>query len=282
MMNADLIQEVKEKLDNRQRLFLSPHPLLQRYISCYVFYMKPNPYHSIITTTLSIIPDASGCIVFTCYEDRMQGLLWGPTTEVKKVENSLADRTYFFVEFLPGGLRAFTGMGLAELRDKVVNLEDINKKLSVRIMEALRSTTCLSSFASRMNHLFLQLHEHHSNLNPLILSSMEYILQHEGSVRVKEVAHKHYISERQLQRSFQQHVGINVKKYASIVQFNQTIHRLKRKQDLPLSSLTNASGFFDESHMISTFHKMIGLTPRTFKENMSDFYNDAHKFPCKI
>lgn len=154
MMHEKLMREIIVKANSNRRFFLSPHPLLKRYISHYSFYFgKEKPDYK--SKPLFIIPDASGCIVFKFKENMIQNLLWGPTKEVKEVENDLSGTFYFFVEFLPGGLKGLTGIDLNELTDKILNLEEVNSKVNLSIIETFESKKNINSFKLKIDEIFI-------------------------------------------------------------------------------------------------------------------------------
>jgi len=89
-----------------------------------------------------------------------------------------------------------------------------------------------------------------------------------------ELIGKQSLSRRQLERLFQQGIGL------SPAQFRQ-LHRIKQARQLisldplrPLTSIALECGFYDQSHFIRQFQKVTGQTPGQYKNRkMSQKYN---------
>lgn len=117
-LNRNLIQ------DTGSRLFLRPHLALRPYISHYTvsFYAAPEEAGRLV-----LIPDASGCFVFTCYENQINDHVYGATTRTVIVRNDDEDVLMcLFIEFSPGGLFYFTDIPLWELTDRVCSMREWN------------------------------------------------------------------------------------------------------------------------------------------------------------
>lgn len=112
MLNAALKREIVFRAKGH-RLFLTPHPLLQKYISHYVFYFSDeDTVHPVERkqTHLSIVPDASGCIVFKCTQDEIHSILWGPTSQMRQVKNDVdKGMILFFYRVFAGRLESVNG-----------------------------------------------------------------------------------------------------------------------------------------------------------------------------
>ena len=73
-------------------LYFHPHPALKKYIAHYT--LSPpcvsGPAH------LTLIPDASGCLVFAFGPSGIQAHFWGPTTHTVEVYNDFKQTPYRF------------------------------------------------------------------------------------------------------------------------------------------------------------------------------------------
>ena len=147
-------------------LYLAPHPSLRPYVAHYT-YCLPHPEHCAAGGSrqwrdpdspppLVLIPDASGCLVFTLLPSGPRGVLYGPTTQAVTVHNDLGvGPPRFFVEFRPGGLFAFTGIPQWELSDRTWPLEDAAPELYVMACGAFSQASDLDDFAARMDAALL-------------------------------------------------------------------------------------------------------------------------------
>lgn len=88
---------------------------------------------------------------------------------------------------------------------------------------------------------------------------------HRGALPVSELAARHGRSVRQVERIFEEHVGLSPKVFSRIARLHAA---LQMSQDDPVqdwSSLALAAGYFDQSHMVREFRALTGETPTRFK-----------------
>ena len=64
-------------------IYLAPHPLLRPYIAHYTL-THPN-FEAQMPSRLALVPDASGCFIFTL-DNKLSSILYGATTRVVVVE----------------------------------------------------------------------------------------------------------------------------------------------------------------------------------------------------
>ena len=85
-----------------------------------------------------------------------------------------------------------------------------------------------------------------------------------GQVSVQDVADKVCLGIKQFERTFSKYVGVNPKKFASIVRF-QNVMQMKRKHtSASMSQLAFENGYYDQSHFIHDFKSLTDLTPKAF------------------
>lgn len=81
---------------------------------------------------------------------------------------------------------------------------------------------------------------------------------------IENVAERHGITARYLQKIFVQQTGLTPKLYAKINRFQNSLVLLGR-QDQSLTSVAYSSGYFDQSHFIREFKSFTGFSPSRFK-----------------
>ena len=279
LINSNILRQTKSQI------YIAPHPLLSHYIAHYtVSFPIINPPKDTAEISkekkfLTLIPDASGCMIYTYENDRISQHMWGPTTKIVKVENDSDASVYrFFIEFLPGGLHALTGITQSELSDTQYGIGEVDSALSQALMKVIESAKDLNEVIERMNTIFLKAidsrRKTYTDLSPLL----NYIKYYKGSFQVKDLAADYYISHRHLNRLFERHIGMNVKQFARLVRINKTVDLYKTKSYSASKEVAQALGFFDESHLIRDFKELCGTTPNAFLKNMSNFYNEPFKY----
>src|SRR6185436_2236240 len=92
-----------------------------------------------------------------------------------------------------------------------------------------------------------------------------------GQYRIDELADCCHLSVRQLERGFQQVVGISPKALARTLRFDRAKTRLMFDPDVDLTRLEQDCGYFDQAHFIKDFRAFAGKTPTEFVEQLRDF-----------
>ena len=92
-----------------------------------------------------------------------------------------------------------------------------------------------------------------------------------GQYRIDELADYCHLSVRQLERGFQQVVGISPKALARTLRFDRAKTRLMFDPDVDLTRLAQDCGYFDQAHFIKDFRAFAGKTPTEFVEQQREF-----------
>lgn len=97
----------------------------------------------------------------------------------------------------------------------------------------------------------------------LIVEAVRLIYQSKGTIRIKELNKKLFISQSPFEKRFRKVVGTTPKKFASIVRFNTVLDTLDHTKSL--TEICYENGFFDQAHFIKDFKQFTGDTPDNFK-----------------
>lgn len=271
--------KIKETLNNT---YIAPHPLLSKYIAHYTISF-PN-LHEITKCSenisdLILIPDSSGCIIYTYENNNLSSSLWGATTKTVVVKNDVnLDKIRFFIEFMPGGLHAITGIKQSEVCDVQLQVDELDKQLSYSLNCAIENSNDLDDMISLVDTIFLNRIHNSSKQNPIINSALNRIKAANGGLTIKQLSANEYISERQLNRLFNEYIGVNAKMFSRLVRVNHSINMIKKLNYKSYLNLSQILGYFDEAHFIHDFKQICGVSPNSFFLNMSDFYNEPFKY----
>jgi AraC-like DNA-binding protein len=85
-----------------------------------------------------------------------------------------------------------------------------------------------------------------------------------GWITVAELARECHLSERQLNRRFLREVGIGPKHFAKVVQLKHAMATLHSGDSNSLRTLAQRAGYFDQSHFINDFQRLVGTNPLAF------------------
>lgn len=254
-------------------IYIFPHKLLRRYIAHYTVSIINN---NKIPNYLNIIPDASGCLVFTYTGNNLISNAFGPTTKTTIVKNDLnISPMKFFVEFFPSGLALFLNEDQKNLNNLVIPLKLINNILYVSILEAFEKSENIDKFILMVDDIMVKFMDNKDVPNTLI-SSIQYSKKFKGILSVKEISLYENYSERHLNRVFNSYIGMSLKAFLKTLRINYCIQSMKNGTT-NFTDLTYKSGFYDQSHFIHDFKSICNVTPKEYLNMMSDFYNEPFK-----
>lgn len=279
LINKNLNLGVESKQLANQYYFI-PHPYLKPYISHYTFIHAPiKKSDDLKPEKVHIIPDGSGCLIFEFGNKDIKSCCWGPTSEVAQVERNSLDtgEMMFFIEFLPGGLRAISGINQQELKDLKCEGVDVSKDLIWSLEECVKRVNSIEGMIKDIEALILTYMENKSKKILKAYPIIYDINRNKGRAIVSELARKHYISERQLRRIISRDIGLGIKEYARIVKINNIIKLFKTSNRQSIYTIIDES-YHDDSHFIKDFKELVGYTPSQYIKRMSDFYNEPYKY----
>lgn len=258
----------------KNELIIKASPLLNNIVSHYSL--------SLINVSdskekLSIIPDASGCMVFTFYEHTLDSKVWGATSHIVKVNRSEESAGLLLkIEFMQGGLKYFSYDYQSDLKDRILSLEIVNKYLHESIYQIYESSNDIISFIKLLDNLLIRQGINHKK-NEAFNSSIQIVKKLDANISVKELSNMINYSERQLSRIYKEHLGMSAKTYIQMVKINKLLKQMQSSDDT-MHLLAHKHNFHDQAHFINVFKNICGVSPKIYKENMSDFYNEDLKF----
>jgi AraC-like DNA-binding protein len=199
-------------------------------------------------------------------DDKLNNLassgITGITDSYKIFKNS-ANIGTVLVYFTEIGFTHFATHPANELFNLSISLEDVfDKNEIVKVEEKLSFTTTDKQRMKIVEQFFLsQLKD--IQADNLILEAVKLIYQSKGTMRIKELNEKLFISQSPLEKRFRKVVGTSPKKFASIVRFNTILENLHETKSL--TEICYENNFFDQAHFIKDFKQFTGNTPENFK-----------------
>lgn len=102
-----------------------------------------------------------------------------------------------------------------------------------------------------------------SNDPRAVFSSVKYIMEAKGRVKIEKLAARYSLSKRQFSRNFKQVAGFNPKLFSRIIRFHTAIKRYGT-QPQSLTEIALDCGYYDQSHFIQDFREFAGCLPSAF------------------
>jgi AraC-like DNA-binding protein len=177
---------------------------------------------------------------------------------------SLSGKTgMILIVFKPHGIKSFFNMPITEILNENISLQNLANnevnELEDKLLNARNNT-------QRIIHLesFLTERLTHNNDFKRIAYAVELIENSKGQIKTHDIAIEVCLGIKQFERVFSKNVGINPKKYASIVRLKNVLQLKRKHNNISMSQLAYDSGFFDHAHFIHDFKCFTGLSPKEF------------------
>jgi len=167
------------------------------------------------------------------------------------------------VYFTEIGFTHFASHPANELFNLSLSLDDIFNKNSVAEVEEKLTVAISDKQRIKIVEQFLLSQLKDIETDKLIVDAVKLIYQTNGTIRIKELNEKLFISQSPFEKRFRKVVGTTAKKFASIVRFNSVLDNLNETKSL--TEICYENNFFDQAHFIKDFKQFTGDTPENFK-----------------
>ncbi len=155
------------------------------------------------------------------------------------------------IRFKPGAFSAFYQFdSLHEITNQTI---EFDKKLAPDIGKLLQKpVSCLNQF----------LLDKLSKPKHLLFSIIADIQQYKGQIKVEALARRHFITIRQLERSFRQWLGTSPKEFINLVRYQHASQLLRQNHaGNSLLGIAIACGYYDHAHLSNDIKKYSGVSP---------------------
>ncbi|KIO37677.1 AraC family transcriptional regulator [Shewanella sp. cp20] len=254
---------------------LQPSVALQPYIKCYwhIYRAAGSEYSS----TEFMHPEGGSGIIFNFgapihldgVPHRSSCLVTGPTRQSTKLE-LFGQVDALGIRFWPGTGRAFLSSPLSEMLGQNLTPEDLSLTLlSHELVERLAIQPTLQERITLLETRLMQYLAGKAPLaeknEPSMRYALSWITKQKGQGELHQLLTEIDISQRQLERLFQQNLGLSPK-YFSILQRTGFAKDLLRQDTAQsLTDIGYHAGFYDQAHFIREFKKVIGITPGSYR-----------------
>jgi AraC-like DNA-binding protein len=235
----------------------APHPALAPYIDAY----WTAAGDSTGMQTEKILPDGCIDIIFNIGPDCLsennnfvldsgQAYLIGTMTQFK--ETLMTPETRLLgIRFKPAAFTVFYEYPSLE------KLTDITVALDKKLAPDINSTIKYS--IGYLDHFFLKkLSKPRRSILPIISGIQEA----KGQLSVKALAEKYFTTTRQLERAFNQQMGVGPKEFINLVRYQTTFREIKNNTaQKSLLQIAFECGYYDHSHLTNEIKRYTGTAP---------------------
>ncbi|MBP7415492.1 MAG: AraC family transcriptional regulator [Pyrinomonadaceae bacterium] len=153
------------------------------------------------------------------------------------------------------------GISMFEIRDQIVDLHDVIGSIEDELFEKLAAVNGFNERIAVFEQYLFTL-----KVRPVVTELTECVSILRSTNGAKQIAHcaaDLRWSERRLERTFNEQIGLSPKLFARIIRF-QTLLANADKNNLTLLDNAFAAGYYDQSHMIRDFRNFAGVTPMEY------------------
>jgi AraC-like DNA-binding protein len=254
-----------------------PPPDLQPYIK--VIYLVESPFIGI----KQFIPAWNKSYITLQYSDPVYSTINGKPEVVNNVTVSgyISKKYEFFtpasviklllVEFTDTGMYAMLHENSTAFANSSVDLMDvIPRRFQQEICEALYETQDITRKVSLVENFLRQLLPNKTCRKLQIIQSvLKSMASSNYTLPTHTLAKKHQYSERSLQRTFKEIIGISPKTYSRTERFNRSLNKMISMEDV----FPTPDEYHDQSHFIKDFKTFSGYAPSQLPAEKFFFYH---------
>ena len=245
----------------------APHPRLSPWVQCYWVAQQPQLPASSVSET--VYPDGGTTLIFNFARSNYPDIIFNATHSTSQMQfpgqiNRLG------IRFHPGGAFQLLGVDMQEVDEGDSAAEELAPTSLQQLRAQLAELPLVNQRLNLIDQWLLGLADKANNgliqrlLPPLLLTRESF----------DELSAQLPISRRQLERKFQQEVGISPMQLKQLHRIKLARTLISRHPEQPLSHVGQDAGFYDQAHFIRQFHKITGLTPNQYRQKkMSQKYN---------
>jgi AraC-like DNA-binding protein len=189
----------------------------------------------------------------------------GPTIRSRVVPVWPGD-VWWGVRLQPAAVQAVTGCAGCTLRDKAEACAVINPPLDRALLYALENSKCFADAVIAYERVLGTLLR--QQVDSKVAAAARFIDNAGGRAKIEEVALAVGLSERQLQRRFNQAVGLTPKQFARVRRLRSTTVAMLDTELTGWAGLAAEAGYTDQSHLTHEFNALTGHLPTSFEQRV--------------
>lgn len=265
MASQTLDSSAQQNLQHLGFVRYAPHPFLQPWVQCY---WKINS-EDLRLTEEKLYPDGGTSLIMDFAQPTLPMYFNAIQAFHKLPLSGRLDR--IGIRFHPGGAFQLLGLDMGELVGREFCLQALGFERPL-VQEQLSEAINIQQRLQLIDSWLLQESARSKAERGLVQRLLPKL--HHGNESIADLSAQSALSRRQLERKFQQQVGLTPIKLKQLMRVKEA--RLLISQS-PASSLTQIAldtGFYDQAHFIRQFQQVTQQTPGEYRaRKMSQKYN---------
>jgi AraC-like DNA-binding protein len=175
----------------------------------------------------------------------------------------------FGIKFRPGGFRPFLGSSVGTLANRMVPIKEIfgsnAHQWELTISGSVQDDALIAA-ATEFLRARLPPPDANVLLATRLVEQISMAAEGESAIRsVQALARRSGMSQRSLQRLFQEYVGASPKWVICRYRLHELVERLKAGEALDGAQTALELGYCDQAHLINDFRAIIGYSPSRYR-----------------
>jgi AraC-like DNA-binding protein len=171
--------------------------------------------------------------------------------------------------FHPWGAYPFLGLPISELAGKFVPLEAIWGNFARELDNALAESSVANAVPTLEAFLLSRLRNFEQKLDAVV-AVVRRIVAHRGCVRISEILRGQSLGLRQLERRFNEVVGLPPKRLARIIRFQSALESIYSNPRRELTKVAYDYGYSDQAHFIHECKVLFGKAPSIVRREAAE------------
>ncbi|TGL44619.1 AraC family transcriptional regulator [Leptospira perdikensis] len=210
------------------------------------------------------LPYPSVHIVFEKENSKIFGVTRGRFSTLLKGKGSV-----FGIKFRPGGFYPFFQQFVSNLTDKTVPISELTKEDILPLEKEIFQKEDEESRINIVETWLEKILPEPDPKIPLINTIIDKIKEDRAIQSVEQITKLYSIKLRNLQRLFQEYVGVSPKWVIQRFRIQEVAERMEKEKTIQFADLALDLGYYDQAHFIKDFKNTIGLSPEEYLKTIS-------------
>ena len=181
---------------------------------------------------------------------------------------SLSGKTgMILIVFKPHGVKSFFNFPITELLNENISLQNLAKNEAIELEDKLLNSESNKQRIIHIENFLLKRLTQNSDFER-VEHAIKIIENSNGQIKAQDIAQEVCLGIKQFERNFSKYVGLNPKKYASIVRLQNVLQMKRKFKNANMYQLAFDNGYYDQSHFNHDFKSLTGHTPKIFFDKM--------------
>lgn len=210
-----------------------------------------------------VVPNPCVNLVFEKNKSAIFGIKLGKSTHLLKGRGIVCG-----VKFKPGGFYPFYKQPISSLTNSSITLEEVFN-VNANHLERQMVTNITDEDLVKQVERFLSTRLPLPDVQVTLINKIIDVIHADREIiKVDNICQKFCMNKRQLQRLFQDYVGVSPKWVIKLYRLQQAAEMIDQENIKNLTELGLDLGYYDQAHFIKDFKSFIGKTPLQYSKSI--------------